>query len=239
MKKKGAIHIDWMVSFGIFIVYVLILLVWIKPGYTPSFEEKSLIEIVKSNVEKDYSLSVEKKLLQINKCSNKLGNYNLNKIPEDLIKNNFKLVRFDNGEDVAYWTANNRKLRIEIYDENKNSYWIVSSEDFFYEENRQRNLPTVNCNEVIFGESIIKKGLRSMNLDLDSSSWGFPLSREFKLIINNLKTESSTCYTKTGSVNCNDFEPDGDVVYSSEWRYNLIIDENGNSEAVLINIIVW
>ncbi len=48
MKKRGAIHIDWVISMGIFIIYIIVLLILIKPSYKPEFEGDVLTTMVKN-----------------------------------------------------------------------------------------------------------------------------------------------------------------------------------------------
>src|SRR3989344_5022895 len=202
MGKRGTSHIDWVISIGIFIVYVLLLLVWIKPGYEPVFEQDTLVSIVKNNIEKDHDVEVLKTLV---------------------------VAHRPNGD-------------IEIYGTGKNEYWVISSEDFSYDSNPGplETLAPLDCTGVSIGENVAKKGLSGFSLPgFNPSNWGFPSSREFKIILTNFGG-SDVCYSKMGSVNCDSFESDSNVpVYSNEWRYNVVVNENGDLEPVLITILIW
>ncbi len=47
--KKGVSHIDWIVSMGLFIIYVLVLFIFIRPGYQIINEGNILLKIVEDN----------------------------------------------------------------------------------------------------------------------------------------------------------------------------------------------
>ena len=48
-NKKGAEHVDWAISIGIFILFLLSILVYIKPVYKPTYEAETLGEMVKNS----------------------------------------------------------------------------------------------------------------------------------------------------------------------------------------------
>ncbi len=47
MKKRGAIHVDWVISMSIFLIYLIVLLVLIKPSYKAEFEGDVLTNMIK------------------------------------------------------------------------------------------------------------------------------------------------------------------------------------------------
>ena len=232
MDKRGASHIDWVISIGIFIVYVLLLLVWIKPGYEPVFEQEILVNIIKNNIEKDHGFEVFKTLVVADNCGAANGYYTF-----DLDTNNFKAIKLSDGVEVGHRPNGD----IEIYSTGKNEYWVISSDDFNYNPNPGPlgTLTSVECASVSVGESVVKKGLSGFSLPgFNAGDWGFPTSREFKIVLTDFGG-GDVCYGKTGSVNCETFEPDNNVpVYSNEWRYK-IVDVNGNLEPVLVTILIW
>src|SRR3989344_999924 len=46
-NKKGNLHIDWVISIGIFLTYIILLITLIKPSYEPSFEGGVLVNLAK------------------------------------------------------------------------------------------------------------------------------------------------------------------------------------------------
>ena len=93
---------------------------------------------------------------------------------------------------------------------------------------------------VSMGEPIVKKGLSGASLPgFVALDWDkFPESREFKIRIDDFDG-NVVCYSKTGSINCDSFKPEGDVtVRSFDWIYN-ILNKDYEYSPVLITIMVW
>lgn len=45
MNKKGLSHVDWVISFGVFVIFVLLLFIWFGPSLTTEFSNEYLGEI--------------------------------------------------------------------------------------------------------------------------------------------------------------------------------------------------
>tara|TARA_Y100000310_G_C20476336_1_gene712599 strand:- start:71 stop:808 length:738 start_codon:yes stop_codon:yes gene_type:complete len=245
MNKKGASHIDWVVSIGIFIVYILILLVWIKPSYKPVFEEDVLIGIVRDNIEETYTIEVDKTLIVLNGCNiNSKHNFNLNNHVPGLSSGDFTVLRVSDGLVADYKGT----LTVKTYTTGKNSYWIINS-DKSYDSSHGGDLdalPEAECSSVQSGETITKKGLSGFalpSIGANAATWGFPTSREFKILLQDIYGEKIVCYNKEGSltkVACDEFEADsGASVFVGEWRYNVIKNEFGDTDPVIVTIQVW
>lgn len=58
--QKGTSHVDWAISVGLFVVYVLLLFIFLKPGAEPSYSTSSLFKIVEYNLHRDAKYSMEK-----------------------------------------------------------------------------------------------------------------------------------------------------------------------------------
>ena len=50
IKKRGSTHVDWVMSIGIFLIYLLALFIIIKPGVREIYSEDTLLSIVENNV---------------------------------------------------------------------------------------------------------------------------------------------------------------------------------------------
>tara|TARA_Y100000034_G_C6749197_1_gene332882 strand:- start:7 stop:618 length:612 start_codon:yes stop_codon:yes gene_type:complete len=66
--KRGSIHVDWVVSIGIFLVYLLVLIVFIKPSYQPEFEGEFLASVVKTNFMKENQAEIQRNLITLKVC---------------------------------------------------------------------------------------------------------------------------------------------------------------------------
>ncbi|MBU2638801.1 MAG: hypothetical protein KJ955_07545 [Nanoarchaeota archaeon] len=58
--KSGASHADWAISLGIFLVYILSMLMIIQPGAQPIYKEDRLLKIAKDNYKNSTSYSFYK-----------------------------------------------------------------------------------------------------------------------------------------------------------------------------------
>lgn len=63
--KKGASHVDWAISMGLFMVFVMLALIFLKPGTEPVYEGDTLLKIVRTQLENSSQYIVEKQLLSI------------------------------------------------------------------------------------------------------------------------------------------------------------------------------
>lgn len=93
--KKGASHVDWAISIGIFLVYVLGLIVFLRPGVQPLLNEDVLINLVQSNFNNETYLNIGKAPLLINLTNAGSGKYSvqINKgFPYDWAKENVSIL---------------------------------------------------------------------------------------------------------------------------------------------------
>jgi len=60
MVKKGASHVDWIISMGIFLVYILGVVVFIKPGLAPAYSPDELFDVVEGGLIEDVELTVQR-----------------------------------------------------------------------------------------------------------------------------------------------------------------------------------
>ncbi len=93
--KKGASHVDWAISIGIFLIYVLGLIVFLRPGIQPLLNEDVLIKIVQNNFNNETYLTVGMAPLLINLTNAPTGRYSvqINKgFPYDWTKENVSIL---------------------------------------------------------------------------------------------------------------------------------------------------
>jgi len=63
--KKGASHVDWAISMSIFLVYVLLMFIFLKPGSQPTYNENTLLNTVYSGLKDDTTYTVQRGYLMI------------------------------------------------------------------------------------------------------------------------------------------------------------------------------
>jgi hypothetical protein len=61
MNKKGAAsHVDWAISIGLFVVYVLLLFIFLRPGIQPVYSQSNLVKILETSFNSDGKYTIEK-----------------------------------------------------------------------------------------------------------------------------------------------------------------------------------
>ncbi len=60
MNKKGESHVDWAVSMGIFLVYVMSMFMLIQPGIQPFYSETNLVGIIENQLDLNLNYEIAK-----------------------------------------------------------------------------------------------------------------------------------------------------------------------------------
>jgi len=66
--KKGAIHVDWVISMGLFLIYLITLFILIKPGSYVEYKPENLFTIVESNFIREVSTNIKEVQIVVEKC---------------------------------------------------------------------------------------------------------------------------------------------------------------------------
>ncbi len=74
--KKGATHVDWAISMGIFLVYVMLMLIFLRPASQPTYSGNTLLDTIYSGLKDDTTYTVQRGYLIITPT-------NLDNIPHD------------------------------------------------------------------------------------------------------------------------------------------------------------
>lgn len=69
MGKRGVSHIDWVISMGIFIVYVILLIVFLKPGVSPINKPEGLITLLEQKFFEETTWVVRESVIDITNCA--------------------------------------------------------------------------------------------------------------------------------------------------------------------------
>lgn len=99
--KKGASHVDWAISMGIFLVFLLLTIIFLRPGTEPIYKGDTLLGIVEKGLKDDTYYTIEKQLLNINY----LGSSDTWKIRIRKASNNGLNSNWINTDDIRNYTA--------------------------------------------------------------------------------------------------------------------------------------
>ncbi|MEK6922522.1 MAG: hypothetical protein AABX08_01840 [Nanoarchaeota archaeon] len=71
--KEGAIHVDWIISMGIFLIAVMVMMIFLKPGIVPLTEEKIALDILEVRFNENFMWTVKTMPFFVEKCTNQSG----------------------------------------------------------------------------------------------------------------------------------------------------------------------
>ncbi len=107
MNKRGESHVDWAVSMGIFLVYILSMFMLIQPGIQPFYNEENLVSVIEGKLKSDLNHDILRApiYLDVTKGACPKGQYidiELISLGLKLDKSDLKLVYLDliNGREV-------------------------------------------------------------------------------------------------------------------------------------------
>ena len=66
--KKGAIHVDWAISMGLFLLYVVLLFILIKPGAEVEHKPENLFTIIENNFFPETSIIIKEVNFIVDRC---------------------------------------------------------------------------------------------------------------------------------------------------------------------------
>lgn len=213
IKKRGAIHVDWVISMGIFLIYLIILLVFIKPSYKAKFEEDVLTKMVKDEFLNQNNVSAGFIVYTTKVCEAGVGPSSI----KEQLKG--KLPSIIDKEDI--YVNTNANIAYFLYQ------GISDSDD------------PEDCIDAI-GEVFYYKGLKG-NLE-EIGDFGFPDSRNYKINIykieenGDLIKDESFGSTKEPSTDDEVYVLDWSSSKLLGWDS---INNKIERENVIINIQVW
>ena len=213
---KGQIHTEWVISLGIFLLYVLGMIIFIKPGYVSYYGEKDLINIVENGFKEKYYWNVKKVPLFVEECNCPTDGSECS-ITFSLTANEWSV----NEKYGPFNQPQSEKIFWFVFSPigDKDKEFIIRDESSGCDDatTKEYSIGTV---ENVYG--INKKNLIYENLKKDLN---YPENKDFILKLNNKEIGSEK-------------SSQGVNVYVKEWN-DFYVDENGNREGVKVSITIW
>jgi len=211
--KKGAIHIDWVISVGIFLVYIIVLLVLIKPSYKSAYEGDALTTMIKDEFIKqnkiDAGFVVYENSEEDPDC---VEGYAPSIIPK--INENLEDSTIDTNDIYFERIKAPRTYRAYFLDGLSGSNFITAEQ----------------CDAKV-GEVVYYNGLKS-SLNFDDKDFKFPSSRNYKI----------TAYPG-GEIESKGELSNEAKVYVLDWSAAKLSWDSDNKnikrDNIIINIQVW
>ncbi len=132
MKKKGMVHIDWVVSFSIFFLYLAFIIIFLKPVRVESIGGEQLLDILEDNVRQQVYWNVTRVPLFVdcNGCSS-TDEICLDIFPFDWQEGRMRIIK-NNGQEIAFDLdctdlAGGELAFTDSFSSGQNVYWIIYS----------------------------------------------------------------------------------------------------------------
>ena len=221
---KGQIHTEWVISLGIFLLYVIGMMFFIKPGFVPYYSEKELISLVETGLKENYYWTVKKVPLFVEEC---------NCPPDDnkcIIVFSLKANGWgDNGTYGPIFDGNNIPPDGTVFwfsfkPNNGNKDFVIRDMSNGCDANTRSY--RIGTAENVYG---VKKSLETVS---------------YGALKNKLKYPNEKANEKDFILSLNDNEiknkepPQGVNIYVKEWD-DFYVDENGERAGVKVSIKVW
>ena len=263
MKTKKGVegHVDWVISIGIFLTYLLGMFVLIKPGVIPVHDYNTLLDIVEENAKKDYDSGLYWTLYKVplfittapgGNCI-KIEDFPYSVSPENL--NVYKIVKENNIESLSSleMSLQENTLYIKVKGVSfieTEKYFIYFSDNKAYTNNGKPKSETIETNFDLGGCVIIGDTTNPFeyNLGIPEKTRGLvddPLGSEDYNEIKKrygypLSKDFSIVITKGGDVDeYKTSEPDAKTnVYTRQWS-DFMLKYDGTRDPVQISIKVW
>ncbi len=158
MDKKGASsHVDWAISVGIFVIYILLLFIFLRPGTEPSYSQDKLLGIVESNLAADGKYSIEMTPLFIRPVVSNFPDANPSKGQYQVQISNTDLP-FNNKDDKTFslQLVNHTELGFEMKLKNPPRGDSIRFNSTFEGKDKNYTFVLVYSDEYFYSRSLVK-----------------------------------------------------------------------------------
>ncbi len=260
LNKKGLAFVDWIISMGLFIVTVLMIFTFLRPGIVPAFESEDLMNTVESNFLREYTWEAINIPIAIKNIDDSSYSIEITHKPtsewsfigyssqQDLNSLDIQVSNTSSSISITCISGNNCKTEQSGANPSAGIY-IQSIEKPVTTPNRVFDLEdkcsvveipprceyTLGSKETIIG--LNESGILTLFNHLvtygdKKSGWNFPDSKDFSIYLDYLNGTKIKVLSP-------EFEPsDQSNVFVKEISIP-ILEENGNRRPAKINIRIW
>lgn len=226
--KKAATHIEWVISMGIFLIFIISLFIVLKPGYKQPFAGDTLLNILEDNFNEEVYWTIKTTPLIIGGCADSQTKTVIIEIcnPDYCPSTAWK---FRDGSTI-YTKSFTNSFNDELI------YHPLDSEEVELKIQQSACSTTLGITEDLIGVSEDKlndllNSFSSSNSIKDlKNKWKYPKNQEFAIKIKK-ETDANSQEYKTS-----DIEPSD--TYAKEFK-TWIIDKDKNKRLITINLQVW
>lgn len=242
--KKATTNVDWIISLGIFLTYILFLFIFLKPGIKDVYKEESLFNILENNIysEANYTLDIVPLYLHSdeNGCFEVQCDFEAYSWEDNLVivdSNNQELdvpVVSGDGDEIIFVVdfTLNKDINSFLLHSNKDDYGPVT----LCEETTPTVPPSckLGTKEVVEGlDELSLTGISNkcnINYENLKEEWNFPLGKDFSLYEDEGEGYINLCNAENEQNQTN--------VFVKEFK-DMLIDKYGNTKDIMINMRIW
>lgn len=257
-NKKGS-YVDWAVSMGIFLIYLIGLFILLRPGVTPIYKPEGLLQIVENKFMENVSWVVREIPLFVEKCKfcNVQGKSNPSIVKVSDASWNFLFSKYSCEKydgSVCITPYNSEKplygsFTITCKNDDNNPNFEKYKFTLVYYPSKNKDaianfklvcFPSADCCKAFLGSSISKKGinpdwlakLKSAKIPYEDlkKSWDFPVEMNFAVYTGG---SEDTLEKLNGAE-----EPQGINLFIKQFKTQTI-DKSGKITPITINLRAW
>lgn len=243
--KKGFVHIDWIISFGIFVIFLLLIFIWFGPAFNQEydndylktiaeqgFEEETYVQVLEYPIYFESTQNLENEVISIELPTNKnITNINnlflLNNASQEIISK-----KIENG--VLYFTVSG-------YVPNQvNKYTFYYSDGINSSSTNPVGTSIINYNITLgvgkeyFAFSNLKFGeLQSLNYNDFKKKLKYPNNKDISIFIYSEENVNELLY------NYSAVEPSQNQNVFVMRMYSKMINQTGRINYVVPSIRTW
>ena len=239
--KRGLDYIDWTLSMGLFLIIVVALFVFLKPGAEPAFSGDNLLDIVETNLLKDTGSVIKETPLLVKKLNGRFGSPSADALVTVRLNSDWIFKEIDPPAVAAYFESVGLPSRSLVF----NCHVGSCSKNFVLRWLPSKTQPTqpiltIKCKppsnsdvcDAVLGSTVnlegidplLVAGLSTKGYEVVKTEWHFPKEKDFAIRVDNLVING----TEPG--------PQANVIVK-ELKYWAII---GSARTpVIINLRVW
>ena len=245
MNKKGLSYIDWSISIGIFVIFVLVLFILVVPSLDRKLDESYLITLAENGIKGETYYEILSLPLFID--SNSMNNIKISvDLPDYPVRNNGDSIVVTNEDFIEINSDSSINFGPVTLNNGVNQFNVLYLIGEIYSSSSPTGSVVTCGNEVgcTFGIEEKLIGFSKSKLDIlfqDScanyenyiefkNDMSYPEQKEISIVISN---ENLILY------NCTFKDPESlDAVYALTWK-DKILNVNGNLEKVNVLVKTW
>ena len=244
--KRGLTHIDWAISIGLFLIYLIVVIVLFRPGIAEDYTADFLSSIIKQGIEENSSIIIEKMPIFIEPLGSvPAGDYSITLPEVDFWELGNSAVVNENLEMKDFNYAGS-SLTFEGYLEpsKKTTFWILKSDSILYTSPEAISEPLIDPLDFTYALGVKQKikGIYRTKFDTDinqtdysalKEQWHYPAKKDFEIFIYNGLNLTNPEFEITNGVETNNEQIN--VLQWSDW----FINENSSREVITIMVRTW